>query len=296
MNRSFFSGEGLDRADALRADPVALAEMSQRPDARELVWRDGMPAISRNGSLEWRPVQSSEVFLGLALGEPRFSAIPASVEGFRAAPKLLAELSAAEGPIFACALSLAGWHLNRPFCAKCGGKTQIIRGGWSRRCASCAAEHFPRVDPVVIMLAHNEGEVILGRQPHFPAGRYSALAGFVEAGEAIEDAVSRELHEEVGIRVSEVRYITSQPWPFPSSLMIACVAEASTRALKIDRAELEDARWFSRNEVAAALAGHEDAAFKAPPQFAVARMLMEGWVSGELDGDPKYPRSPSNIS
>jgi NAD+ diphosphatase len=135
------------------------------------------------------------------------------------------------------------------------------------------------VDPVVIMLAECEGAILLGRQPQYPPRRYSALAGFVEAGETIEDAVSRELREEAGIEVSEVSYIASQPWPFPSSLMVGCWARAVGRDLKVDTAELEDARWFSREEVASALADPDAAPFQPPPHFAIARTLLEHWLT-----------------
>jgi NAD+ diphosphatase len=136
------------------------------------------------------------------------------------------------------------------------------------------------VDPVVIMLAEHEGRVLLGRQHHYPPGRYSALAGFVEPGESIEEAVARELAEEAGIAASDVRYVASQPWPFPGSLMIACIAAAAEDALTLDSNELEDAFWASREGVEAALAGEEGAPFAAPPHFAIARTLLERWLAG----------------
>jgi NAD+ diphosphatase len=154
----------------------------------------------------------------------------------------------------------------------------IFRGGWARRCGECDAEHFPRVDPVVIMLATFEDRLLLGRQPQYPPGRYSALAGFVEPGETIEAAVARELGEEAGISVTDVRYVASQPWPFPGSLMIGCTATAAGDSLNIDHDELDDARWFSRAEVAAAVAGDESSAFLAPPPFAIGRTLLEHWL------------------
>ena len=148
-----------------------------------------------------------------------------------------------------------------------------------RHCPNCTAHHFPRVDPVVIMLAEHEGKLLLGRQPQYPAGRYSALAGFVEVGENLEAAVARELHEEAGIQVRRVRYVASQPWPFPSSLMFGCHAEAEGAELTIDRTELEDARWFGRDEVAAALGERADRPFEAPPKTAIARTLLEWWLA-----------------
>lgn len=275
----FFSGAGLDRADALRADPEAIARLAELPEARELAWRDGLPAIAEDGSLVWQTVTAPELFLGLDGEEPRFTSIPASVEGFRAAYATMANLSADQAPLFAAALSLGGWHGRHRFCANCGGRTEIVRGGWSRSCPDCAAEHYPRVDPVVIMLAEHDGSVLLGRQPHYPERRYSALAGFVETGETIEAAVARELHEEAGIAVSDVVYLASQPWPFPSSLMIGCAAKAASTALTIDTAELEDARWFTREEVAASLADPDIGPFQPPPRFAIARTLLEHWLA-----------------
>jgi NAD+ diphosphatase len=275
----FFSGPGLDRADALRSDAGAIARLAERPQARELVWRDGLPAIDEEGRLIWQGVNAPDLFLGLDGEEPRFTAVPASVEGSRAAFGVMANLSSAAAPVFAAALSLGGWHKRHRFCANCGAKTQIVRGGWSRSCPACGAEHYPRVDPVVIMLAECEGALLLGRQPQYPPGRYSALAGFVEAGETIEDAVSRELQEEAGIEISEVRYVASQPWPFPSSLMIGCWAHALGRDLTIDTAELDDARWFSREDVASALSNPDGAPFQPPPRFAIARTLLEHWLT-----------------
>lgn len=275
----FFSGRGLDRADPLRADPTAIAALAERPHARELVWEGCLPGIAEDGSLLWKPVTKPELFLGFEGEEPRFTAIPETVEGARAAFGVMVNLSPAEAPIFAAALSLGGWHSRHRFCATCGSPTTIVRGGWSRACASCGVEHYPRVDPVVIMLAEHDGSLLLGRQPQYPPRRYSALAGFVEAGETIEDAVARELKEEAGIDVCEVTYVASQPWPFPSSLMIGCHARALAPELTIDTAELEDARWFSREEVAAAIADPDAGPFQPPLHFAIARTLLERWLA-----------------
>lgn len=275
----FFSGPGLDRADPLRADPQSITELAGQSTARELVWTDGLPAIGEDGGLVWKEVRAPELFLGFEGTEPRFASIPAAVEGSRAAFAILSNLSADQAPIFAAALSLGGWHVRHGFCANCGAPTRIVRGGWSRSCPECSAEHYPRVDPVVIMLAEHEGSLLLGRQPQYPPRRYSALAGFVEAGETIEDAVARELKEEAGISVSEVTYVASQPWPFPSSLMIGCWARAESAQLLVDTAELEDARWFSREAVAAAISDPQTGPFQPPPRFAIARTLLERWLA-----------------
>ena len=190
-------------------------------------------------------------------------------------------LDPVDAPIYAAALSLASWHSRHRFCANCGQLSDPVRGGWSRKCPACSAEHFPRVDPVVIMLAEHDGDLLLGRQPHYPPDRFSALAGFVEVGETIEAAVAREFHEEAGIRVADVSYIASQPWPFPSSLMIGCFARALDRDLTIDTTELDDARWFSRAEVTASLSGDPEATFLPPPRTAIARTLLEHWLLEE---------------
>ena len=278
----FFAGAGLDRADHLRADPDAIAALAAHPDARELAWDNGAPALDGDGRLAWREVgETPTLFLGLDGDAARFSALPdgtAPVDA-RAHFGLLSILDAAEAPTFAAALSLASWHRRHEFCSVCGAATCPNRGGWSRRCAPCGADHYPRVDPVVIMLATHGDKLLLGRQPHYPPRRYSALAGFVESGETIEAAVARELFEEAGIRVADVRYIASQPWPFPSSLMIGASAVALDDRLTVDTNELDDARWFSRDEVIAALLGTTDAAFLPPPPSAIARTLLDHWAS-----------------
>jgi NAD+ diphosphatase len=275
----FFGGAGLDRADTLRADDAAREALALAPGSKELAWRDGLPALDASGRLEWKPVQSPDLFLGLNGSAACFSALQDEVADRTQAIGALAILNHGDAPLFAAALSLAAWHARHRYCANSGHPSEVVRGGWSRRCPGCGAEHFPRVDPVVIMLAEHGGKLLLGRQPHYPPGRYSALAGFLEVGENIEAAVARELFEEAGIRVRNVRYLASQPWPFPSSLMIGCQAEAEDSALKIDTAELEDARWFTREEVASALSDEADAPFQAPPRAAIARTLLERWLA-----------------
>ena len=275
----FFSGPGIDRADQVRVDEARLTEVASREGGLQLLWRDGLPAVGEDGRLEWEPATSVDLFLGIQDGLPRFSETVQPHTNARAAFDTIGTLSGEEAPLFAAALSLAWWHSRHRFCANCGAATEIERGGWSRKCPECSAQHFPRVDPVVIMLAEHEGRLLLGRQPQYPERRYSALAGFLEPGESIEAAVARELHEEAGIEVSDVTYTASQPWPFPSSLMIGCHARALSPDLTIDTTELDDARWFTREEVEAALAGDPEAAFLPPPRFAIARTLLEHWLA-----------------
>ncbi len=275
----FFAGRGLDRADTARAQPDRIAEYARSPLARELVWQDGLPALEADGSLRWRDVSDPSFFLGLNGDTPCFCGCQHEVAGGPAAFSLLAGLGAADAPLFAAALSLARWHSRHRFCATCGHESEIVRGGWSRKCPACSTEHYPRVDPVVIMLAEHGGRLLLGRQYHYPPNRYSALAGFVEVGETIEDAVARELKEEAGIDVADVTYLASQPWPFPSSLMVGCTSRALSSELTIDVSEIEDARWFTRDEVAAAIEGRGDAPFLPPPSHAIARTLLERWLA-----------------
>ena len=281
-----FTGGTLDRADRVRHDPELLAQAQADPRARLLVLHGLDPELDGAGRLRWVPLDGTPaLFLGFDEGIPCFGAplAPGTVLPPGRSPALAAMLDAfhpADAALYAAARSLIDWHARHGHCAVCGTPSEVFRAGWGRRCPNCAAEHFPRVDPVVIMLAEQGGEVLLGRQPSWPAGRYSALAGFLEVGEAVEDAVRRETLEEAGVRVGKVRYIASQPWPFPSQLMIACIGEALDRTISIDTHELQDARWFTRAEVLQALAGDPDAPFGAPPRYAIAHTLLHAWAEG----------------
>ncbi|MCT7374401.1 NAD(+) diphosphatase [Chelativorans salis] len=180
--------------------------------------------------------------------------------------------------------ALLSWHENHRFCGRCGGETVMRAGGYRRFCSACEREHFPRTDPVAIMLAVRGDQCLLGRSPHFAPGMYSCLAGFIEPGETIENAVRRETFEESGIRVGPVTYQASQPWPFPYSLMIGCIAEAVSETVDPDLSELEDCRWFPREEVRRMLAGTHEAGLMTPPKGAIARHLIAGWVEGSREG------------
>ncbi|WP_243453860.1 NAD(+) diphosphatase [Sandaracinobacteroides saxicola] len=290
-----FTGSPLDRADHIRRDAEAVAVARMHPAARWLVLDELRPVIdvSRAGfDLFW--ARRSEipdgpgVFLGLdADGAPRFAVSgPAKeiIEDFDAelvdARAVAMRLADGRAAIVAQARSLLDWHARHRFCANCGAETKPAKAGYSRECGGCGAEHFPRTDPVAIMLALREDLALVGRQPRFPKGFFSALAGFVEPGESLEEAVMRELHEEAGIRTSNVRYVGSQPWPFPSSLMIGAFADADGFELAIDGEEIEEARWVSRAEVAAALAG--TGSWMAPPPMAIAHHLLAAWVAEGL--------------
>ncbi len=183
------------------------------------------------------------------------------------------------GPLGALAqgASLLAWHNSHRFCGRCGNATEMRAGGYKRVCPRCQAEHFPRTDPVAIMLAVDGDRCLLGRSPHFAPGMYSCLAGFIEPGETIEDAVRRETFEESGVRIGRVTYHASQPWPFPHSLMIGCYGEAITTELNVDSDELEDCRWFSRDEVQGAIRG-ENEGIRVPPSGAIASHIIRAWA------------------
>jgi NAD+ diphosphatase len=278
-----FTGSPLDRADHLRSDPDVIQRLSMQPDAL-LLQLDGLdPVVDNQGRLAvagFNPSSTAELaLLGLLEKQPLFVELNPLATGQMANAlwNVIGMLPPGEAGTYAAARSLVDWHARHRFCARCGSPTDVMRAGWGRRCPSCKAEHFPRTDPVVIMIAEHDGRALLGRQPRFPPRRYSALAGFVEVGESIEEAVARELFEEAGVRANSVNYVASQPWPFPSSLMIACVAQVESDQLTLDETELEHAFWASREDVAAALAGDPTAPFIAPPPLAIAHTLLKFW-------------------
>jgi NAD+ diphosphatase len=283
-----FTGAALDRMDHLRLDPEELA-LALRHDEARLIGLSGLdPLLDEAGRLTWVRVEEAEanrlILLGFDDGAPRFAPlVEDGAIGERAWRlfQILADMERRDAAIWGTARALNEWHGRHLFCGRCGARTQAFRAGWGRRCGQCGLEHFPRVDPVVIMLAEHEGRVLLGRQPQYPPRRYSALAGFLEPGESIEEAVARELWEEAGIRAGSVRYVASQPWPFPGSLMIGCIAKAQSDVLKLDTNELEDAIWADRAAVAAALAGDPQAPFQAPPPIAIAHTLLLRWLADD---------------
>lgn len=284
-----FAGSPLDRADHIRMDDEALAGLMNWR-ARVLLLDGLLPGVDDQGGLVWGsladvPPEAELVFLGLIEGKAHFAPVPAQgAEGpAYAMPRawaLMTQLAPPDLAIYGAARSLVDWHARHRFCARCGAPTRLAKGGWQRHCAACGADHFPRTDPVTIMLVEHEDKLLLGRQPRFPRKMYSALAGFVEPGETIEEAVVREIREEAGVAVRDVRYIASQPWPFPSQLMIGCTSVADDPTLAIDTTELEDARWFTRAELEAARAAGEAGTelLYFPRPFAIAHHLICWWL------------------
>jgi NAD+ diphosphatase len=288
-----FAGSPIDRADHVRMSPDALRQ--QMNGKARLMKLEGLdPVMDDDGNLLWGTLadanpDSELVFLGLDGERGCFAEVQPGIvgSGAPAGPRSWAAmqyLGAQDLAMYGGARSIVGWHARHRFCAQCGAPTELAKGGWQRDCTSdaCKAEHFPRVDPVTIMIVEHNDSLLLGRQPRFPAGNYSALAGFVEPGETLEEAVARETMEEAGVAVRDVSYVFCQPWPYPSSLMIGCHAYADDPSITIDETELDDARWFARADVADALEaierGEQGRAFGCPPRYAIAHLLMRWWV------------------
>ena len=281
-----FTGGTLDRADPLRTDPVRLAAVRADPRARTLVM-DGIDFVPGESGLVWEAAGLTDPDRLMLLGTdehgiPHFVAEPppgARIDArSRTVMRLLPLLASADAALYGAARSLVDWHARHRHCAACCAPSAQFRGGWGRKCGGCGAEDFPRVDPVAIMLAVCEGRALVARQPGFPPGFFSALAGFIEPGESLEETVTRELWEEAGVRAHSVTYVASQPWPFPSSLMLGCLACVDNPALTLDTTELESAMWVTRADVVAALRGDTEAPFIAPPSLAIARHLLEMWI------------------
>jgi NAD+ diphosphatase len=287
-----FTGNPLDRASAERSDPEWINVQKARADARFLpVWQ-AKPLLAGNraaflsaAQLDLDPGQLC-VFLGLKDGQPLFAVAMAESDepplaalgefrDMRAAAFILPDPDTA---IAGQAKALIDWHRRHRFCANCGRETIPADGGYRRLCPNCDTEHFPRTDPVVIMLPLMGEECLIGRNKRFPEGLYSAFAGFIEPGETMEEAVKRELQEEVSLKVAAVRYHASQPWPFPSSLMLGCYADAAAKDFKIDDHEIEDARWIAREEARQRLADKIADGIKMPGTIAIARQLIADWA------------------
>ena len=302
--QTLFSGNPLDRAGDRRNDPDWLAAQEANADALSLVLWQGRPLVEATADgprLAWlayphaRDVAPDRrAFLGLWKEAPVFAVEVEGVDDPAAGPLEglgeFHELRAAASVLPERDLAMAGmakslfdWRRRHGFCANCGAETADACGGWKRVCAVCATEHFPRVDPVTIMLPVFSGGpeplCLLGRQAAWPPGRMSALAGFLEPGESVEEGCAREIAEEAGLTVTRVRYHSSQPWPFPSQLMIGLIAEVCDDQARPDQTELEAVAWLTRAEARAALEGAHPTIL-APPPFAIAHTLLKAWVEG----------------
>ncbi|MBB4196889.1 NAD+ diphosphatase [Rhodoblastus sphagnicola] len=309
-----FAGNPLDRLSEKRDDPSALAALGEL-GGRAVAFVGAMPVLRPRGegfealhTLDDVKTLAAveEVLLGRDETGPIYAAqLPDSVlvveataaDGFidQSQPKIAGRpdlhirdlralavdsaLPKDEIAILAQAKAVLHWHASHRFCPRCGAKTHVAQAGWRRDCPNCGAQNFPRTDPVAIVLATHGESCLMGRQKQFPPGMYSCLAGFVEAGETIEEAARREILEESGVRLGAVKILASQPWPFPSTLMIGCRAEALSRDIVMDAQELEDCRWFSREEARAMIAGDHGENFHAPHPIAIARRLLDHWLA-----------------
>jgi NAD+ diphosphatase len=312
--RPIFSDNPIDRASHLRTDDAWLADSLIDPQTRYVPFRNLnaliVPSERPDAPMDigWQaPVNVAEfvgdgaicVFLGLMDGAPRYAVDVSSLDDKHEASELaragrfmeVRRVSTRLGfgipAILAQGRSMIDWHKRHQFCSTCGTPSKSSQGGYLRLCTNdaCGAQHFPRTDPVVIMLATRSDQCLLGRQPGFPPNMFSALAGFMEPGETIADAVRREVMEEAGIKVGAVHYRDTQPWPFPSSLMIGCRADAESEEITIDGQELEEARWFGRDEIIASLENPainlEDQKWQGltvPPPMAIAHHLIRDWA------------------
>ena len=311
-----FGGSALDRAAHLRGDTGALAELLdtgsvlpvwrgkplfQGDDLGNAGWvRAAHPALAKGGVTvflgldegvarfardisDWAPEAGAEAVQGgfFDPSEQRHPALPADA-AFAEVRGVMTRLTPREAELVATAKALLQWHASHGYCATCGSASEVAMGGWQRTCPACGAHHFPRTDPVVIMLVTHGNSVLLGRSPGWPEGMYSLLAGFVEPGETLEAAVRREVFEEAGIRLGSVGYLASQPWPFPASLMFGCRAEALTTDLKLDPVEIEDALWITREDMVTVISGAHPR-LKPPRRGAIAQFLIEAWLSDRLD-------------
>jgi NAD+ diphosphatase len=291
------SQPGIDRSVHRRGDEAWLSQRWADPKSRVLLVADGQLATASDADppgiqLRWQSPDSIEgaerYLLGVdgddrALFAARVAELPTELQ-----PKDIRELATRLDPkqaaLMVHAVALANWHASHPFCPRCGGPTEVALAGAERRCTVDGTSHFPRTDPAIIVLVTDPSErALLGRQRAWPAGRFSTLAGFVEPGEAAEQAVVREVNEESGLKVIDVRYLGSQPWPFPASLMLGFAASSSGEDPVADGEELEEVRWFSRGELASAIEAGE---VVAPGGISISRRLIERWYGGALPSGP----------
>ncbi|MEM6588536.1 MAG: NAD(+) diphosphatase [Pseudomonadota bacterium] len=315
-----FGGSGLDRAAELRGDAQALLTAAADPGTQIILFWRGKPLVHgpdfdrlfviRPGHQALDHATEAPIFLGrggagqhifahdISAWEPPADAdrptndfldpteqhhpdLPLDAM-FVELRRIMVRLSPRDAELAATAKAVLGWHRSHRFCAKCGAESRMLQGGWQRTCDACGASHFPRTDPVVIMLITHGPRTLLGRSPGWPEGMFSCLAGFIEPGETVEAAVRREVFEEAGVRVGPVRYLSSQPWAFPASLMLGCHGEALSDKITIDPAEIEEAIWVTKSDLLEAFAGQNPKILPAR-KGAIAHFLLRNWLADTLD-------------
>ncbi len=314
-----FGGSGLDRAGEIRAQQEQIDAARMDPKARAILFWRGKPLLTMTNPAhlvrlpldhpvieqaspdaillgredgharfaydlsDWVPDDLDESQLGGFLDptEQRHPALPGEM-AFAELRRVMTWLTPRDAELAATGKAILGWHQTHWFCACCGVATMMEQAGWQRRCPTCRAAHFPRTDPVVIMLITHGNSVLMGRSPGWPDGMYSLLAGFVEPGETLEAAVRREVFEEAGVRVGAVRYLASQPWPFPASLMFGCAGEALDTEIVLDPIEIEDALWVTREEMMTVFAGEHPTMLPAR-KGAIAHFLLKNWLADRID-------------
>ncbi len=295
----------IERLSEQRGDTALMAKFAASTDARAIIVAQEMIVLKKSGESHDALFHFDEakklgadgepVFIGLHHEKPRFgfSLTAEKIEPLKSRGDLhITDLRsvATQGlvpheqlELIAITKALHHWHARNRFCPNCGHATEMSDAGWRRDCSNCKAQHFSRTDPCVIMLAIDGERCLLGRSHRFVPGMYSALAGFIEPGESMEDAVRRETQEESGLKIGAVRYFASQPWPFPHSLMIGCFAEAKSGELNFDKNEIEDGRWFSREEAATMLARKHSDGLITPPPSAIAHHIIRAYVERGAD-------------
>ena len=286
-----WQGKPLSRRSGRGSSPDQLAMIAtDHPTARTRqkaaiflgLTADGTPQFACDIS-DWQPAALDQAMLTsfVDASEQHHPDLPAG-DVFTELRRMMAFLTPLEAELAASAKAVLAWHHSHQFCARCGAASEIGQAGWQRNCPSCNTAHFPRTDPVVIMLITHGDSVLMGRSPGWPEGMYSLLAGFVEPGETLEAAVRREVFEEAGVRVGAVSYLSSQPWPFPMSLMFGCAGLALDRELTIDKTEIEDAFWVSRADMMTVFAG-EHPSIRPTRIGSIAHFLLQNWLADRLD-------------
>jgi NAD+ diphosphatase len=301
-NPNVFANSPLDRCGHRRQDKAWLDEALQSEASQLVLFQKMAPFCDANGPV-WLTGAARDalcgasaltLFLGVdASGLPHFAVemgaskdvadlAIADLGAFEDMRAVAARITGGDAAILGCAKGLFEWHARHGFCANCGAQSEPVDGGWKRVCTPCGSEHFPRVDPVVIMLPVKGDHCCLGRQARFPPGMFSAFAGFVEPGESLEEACRREIHEEAGLNAIAIEYHSTQPWPFPSSLMVGLIAQVEDFVIHLDDDEIEEAIWLTREEARAALNGGaivgDGKKIWAPPALAIAHQLLKHWV------------------